>query len=148
MLSEKVTRLSQKSRSLSDLSRTMTRVCHHCHAPQSDPCHAGIRTGPGHCTLDHWESCTLQLKAGYDKHKQYWTGCQRGEIDSTEGEGSPNGDTEVKINQTKPEVSPGLAKNLEASNDEYLDVDLVEDTEDEEDRLALEELALLRKKVE
>lgn len=146
-MSEKVTRLSQKSRSLSDLSSNMTRVCHHCHAPQSDPSHAGIRTGPGHCTLDHWESCTLQLEAGYDKHKQYWTGCVGVEIDSTEGEGSPRRDTDRQIDKTELEESlksPGLA----ASFKESLDDDVVEDTEDEEDRLALEELALLKKKVE
>ena len=77
----------------------------------------------------------MQLVEGYDKHKQFWTGCVRDEIASTEGESSPGKDTEVKIDQTKHEVSPGLARNLAASNEDYLDVDLVED---EEERLALE----------
>ena len=51
------------------------RKCHHCHAPQSDPCHVGIPTGVGHCTLEHWEQCTLEQPDGYDKHNKLWTGC-------------------------------------------------------------------------
>ena len=51
------------------------RTCHQCHAPQSDPSHAGIPTGAGHCSLQHWEHCQLNKVEDYDDRKKYWTGC-------------------------------------------------------------------------
>jgi hypothetical protein len=131
--------VNRVSRSLSDLRQETLvsmsgRTCHHCHAPQSDPEHVGIPTGVGHCTLEHWEHCKLQQPEGYDKHKKLWTGCP-GLNDSAE-----ESDEEVDITIDKTGVAAGKTDALVDDSDE--------DTEDEENRLALQELEELKKRVE
>ena len=142
------------------------RLCHHCHAPQSDPCHVGIPTGSGHCTLEHWEECTLQKEEGYDKNKKWWTGCPAGlesdkdDLDSTQEDDLQNtaknsldsssldGDDEIKLaTQTLPSSVEEAAKLLSRSNG--LDIEQSgEDTEDEEERLYTEEIEELKRRVE
>ena len=150
--------------SLSDLRQETLismsgRTCHHCHAPQSDPCHVGIPTGVGHCTLEHWEHCTLQQPDGYDKHKKLWTGCPS--LDDTHGDDSDKV-TDITVDEGDDEVTVkviDLPKNVAeaakllnvaatASNKDVLEDDSEEETNDEEDRLALEEFEKLKKRVE
>ena len=140
------------------------RLCHHCHAPQSNSVHVGIPTGSGHCTLPHWEECTLQKVEGYDKHKKWWTGCPDMEkdvddLDTTEEDGletaknSSNSsllidDEEVKIK------TPTLPRTLEEAAD-LLEIatglekeESGEDTEDEENRHYAAEVQELKRRVE
>ena len=156
---------SRVRHSLSDLRQETLvsmsgRTCHHCHAPQSDPIHVGIPTGMGHCTLDHWEQCTLQQPDGYDKHKKLWTGCPS--LDETREEGDRVVDTTVDEEDDDNEVTvktTNLPKNVAeaaemlkaaaaAANKDVLEDDSGEDTEDEENRLALEEIEKLKQRVE
>ena len=151
--------------SLSDLRqetlvRMSGRTCHHCHAPQADPTHVGIPTGMGHCTLDHWEQCTLQQPDGYDKHKKLWTGCPS--LDETREEGDRLVDITVDENddddkvtvkaadlpKTVAEAAEKLEASAAAADKDFLEDDSEEDTEDEENRLALEEVEKLRQRIE
>ena len=157
-----------RHQSLSDLkpnfSKTMTepaktvRLCHHCHAPQSNPAHAGIPTGSGNCTLQHWDECQLQKEEGYDKREKWWTGCPGlSELERTKGEIDPDYDpddsTEVIDDeiQLKQQVPPNdtIKEGMNLSTNSKLSVDdSGEDTEDEEDRLAAEELDQLQQRIE
>ena len=142
------------------------RLCHHCHAPQSEPCHVGILTGSGHCTLEHWEECTLQKEEGYDKNKKWWTGCPAGlesdkdDLDSTQEDDLQDtaknsldsswldGDEEIKLaTQALPSSVKEAAELLSKSNG--LDIDETgDDTDGEEDRLYAEEVQALKRRVE
>ena len=158
---------SQTRQSLPDLRQSTLvsmsgRTCHHCHAPQADPAHVGIPTGVGHCTLPHWEDCTLHQPDGYDKHKKFWTGCpeQESPNDDTEeegdakadlsvGNGIENEDHLVTVKQTGlPATVSEAADSIAAAAAKNNRLFSVEDTDDEEERLALEEVEVLRKRVE
>ena len=117
--SEKLVKMGENSPS------KIVRICHHCHTPQSEPRHAGIPTGVGRCTLDHWELCQLHQSEAYDTHGKPWTAC-------------PSNTDEV-------DVDPNKTLEKVTSDDDNSDAG--EDTEAEEDRLALEELENLKKRV-
>ena len=165
-LSDRVTQttvLSRKLResdcwvrhSLSDLRQetlvTMSgRTCHHCHAPQSDPCHVGIPTGVGHCTLEHWENCRLEQPDGYDKHKKLWTGCpgvETAEESDEAGDKVDKDEIDDEVRIKGPEI-PKSVVETDAGKKNSTDDESSEDTEDEEDRLARQEVEALKKRVE
>ena len=137
---------------LSTMSATSaTRLCHHCHAPQSNPVHVGIPTGAGHCTLKHWEECQLQKEEGYDKRKKWWTGCPNlvdidldtmdVDLDMTKEENPEIADTDDLEEEDDDEIK--LKIDCVTSSDESDD-----DTDEEEERLAAEEIEKLRIRVE
>ena len=123
------------------------RLCHHCHAPQSNPVHAGILTGAGNCTLQHWEECQLQKEEGYDKHKKWWTGCPNlvEDHDKTKDKLDENDSllTDLDDDEIKLKTDSNKDEAYQPSSDESED-----ETEEEEDRLAAEEVENLRLRVE
>ena len=152
------------------LAAMPARTCHHCHAPQANPVHLGIATGAGHCTLQHWEECQLRKQEGYDKRKKWWTGCPnldaqlldktREDLDKTEDELDTSEDeTEESENDEENVESTEFPNNLvEAAasmetaglfGTKFFDLDASSDSDDdEEDRLAAEELEEIKQRIE
>ena len=71
------------------------RACHQCHSPVSDPAHAGVQSGVGVCSLEHWDGCSGGIKGGNDAHGKSWAACPEDTSEDSETLSQTSLDDEV-----------------------------------------------------